>query len=129
MTRGTSDRYGGGGGGGGRARSGRNRNERSRRQRTGDSSSPSSSSCSDEEAFERRKGKRMTLEREKLRPLNMTKKDVTKAIFKDREKVGASMADVQPMDKNHFKVSFFNIVSEASNFYLHSKNPHYIHFY
>jgi len=97
MTRGTSDRYGGGSGGG-RTRSGRNRNERSRRQRTGDSSSPSSSSCSDEEAFERRKGKRMTLEREKLRPLNMTKKDVTKAIFKDREKVGASMADVQPME-------------------------------
>ena len=68
------------------------------RQKTGDSSSPSSSASSDEEAFDRRKSKRMLIEREKLRPLNMNKKDVTKAIFREREKVGASLADVQPME-------------------------------
>merc|ERR1719315_401668 len=38
------------------------------------------------------------LEREKMRPLNMDKNDVTKAIYKDRAKAGASLADVQPME-------------------------------
>jgi len=76
----------------------RNRGGRPRRQRTGDSSSPSSSSGSDEENFEKRKGKRMLIEREKLRPMNFTKNDVTKSIFKDRAKVGSSLADVQPME-------------------------------
>ena len=77
----------------------RGRGGRSRRQRTGESSSSAScSSSSDEEAFDRRKTKRMLIEREKLRPLNMTKKDVTKSIFKERAKVGSSLADVQPME-------------------------------
>ena len=70
----------------------------SNRHRTGDSSSPSSGSCSDEEAFDRRKSKRMAIEREKLRPLNMDKNDMAKAIFKERAQVGASLADVQPME-------------------------------
>ena len=75
----------------------RGRGGRSRRPRTGESSSSAScSSSSDEEAFDRRKTKRMLIEREKLRPLNMNKKDVTKAIFKERAKVGSSLADVQP---------------------------------
>ena len=69
-----------------------------RRHRTGDSSSPTDSDSSDEEAFDKRKTKRMMLEREKMRPLNMDKNDVSKAIFKDRAKAGASLADVQPME-------------------------------
>lgn len=72
--------------------------KKSNRTRTGDSSSPTSSSCSDQEAFERRKSKRMNLEREKMRPMNMSGKDMSKAIFKERSKVGASLADVQPME-------------------------------
>jgi len=40
----------------------------------------------------------MMLEREKMRPMNMDKNDVSKAIFKDRAKAGASLADVQPME-------------------------------
>jgi len=72
--------------------------KKNRRRKTGDSSSPSDSFSSDEEAFDKRKSKRMLLEREKLRPMNMDKKDVTKAIFKDRAKAGASLADVQPME-------------------------------
>ena len=72
--------------------------KKSNRNRTGDSSSPTSSSCSDQEAFERRKSKRMGLEREKMRPMNMSGKDMSKAIFKERSKVGASLADVQPME-------------------------------
>ena len=80
-----------------------------RRVRTGDSSSPTSSGgSSDEEAFDKRKNKRMMLEREKLRPLNMNKKDVTKAIFKDRAKVGSSLADVQPMEMD-MGVSFDSV--------------------
>ena len=69
-----------------------------KRQRTGDSSSPTESSESDEATFEMRKSKRMGLEREKMRPLNMDKRDVNKAVFKDRSKAGSSLADVQPME-------------------------------
>ena len=79
------------------------------RTTTGDSSSPTSSGgSSDEEAFDKRKNKRMMLEREKLRPLNMNKKDVTKSIFKDRAKVGSSLADVQPMEMD-MGVSFDSV--------------------
>ena len=69
-----------------------------KRHRTGDSSSPTESSESDEATFEMRKSKRMGLEREKMRPLNMDKRDVNKAVFKDRSKAGSSLADVQPME-------------------------------
>merc|ERR1719319_1753377 len=40
----------------------------------------------------------MALEREKMRPMNMDKRDVNRAVFKDRAKAGSSMADVQPME-------------------------------
>lgn len=40
----------------------------------------------------------MMVERSKLRPVNMSKHDATKAIFRDRQSVGASMADIQPME-------------------------------
>jgi SpoVK/Ycf46/Vps4 family AAA+-type ATPase len=71
---------------------------KSKRHRTGDSSSPTESSESDEANFEMRKSKRMNIEREKMRPLNMDKRDLNKAIFKDRSKAGSSLADVQPME-------------------------------
>jgi len=82
-----------------RARNGTGSNSR-RIPKTGDSSSPSSSdgSSDDDEKFDKRKTKRMLIERDKLRPLNLGKKEVDKAIFKERAKVGASLADVQPME-------------------------------
>ena len=80
---------------------GRNRGgdkDRRRRHRTGDSSSPTDSDSSDEEAFEKRKSKRMRIEMERMRPLNMSKKDLNQAKFRDRQKAGSSMADIQPME-------------------------------
>merc|ERR1719357_1700314 len=78
---------------------GRDRNRGSKkRHKTGDTSSPTDSSESDEANFEMRKSKRMNIEREKMRPLNMDKREVNKAIFKDRSKAGSSLADVQPME-------------------------------
>ncbi len=66
--------------------------------RSRDTSSSSSSESVDEQRFAKRKNKRMMIERSKLRPVNMSKHDATKAIFKERQAVGASMADVQPME-------------------------------
>ena len=81
---------------GGRNRGGEK--DRRRRHRTGDSSSPTDSDSSDEEAFEKRKSKRMRIEMERMRPLNMSKKDLNQAKFRDRQKAGSSMADIQPME-------------------------------
>ena len=72
------------------------RKKSSHRQR--DTSSSSSSDSIDEQRFAKRKNKRMMVERSKLRPVNMTKSDANKAIFRDRQHMGASMADIQPMD-------------------------------
>ena len=46
----------------------------------------------------------MMVERGKLRPVNLSKQDATKAIFKERQKVGASMADIQPMEMVRFRI-------------------------
>lgn len=72
------------------------------------SSSSSSDDVSDEERFQKRKTKRMMLERSKLMPANLMKNDVTKAIFRDRQKVGASLADVSPMEMD-FNVKFESV--------------------
>ena len=72
------------------------RKKSSHRQR--DTSSSSSSDSIDEQRFAKRKNKRMMVERSKLRPVNMTKSDANKAIFRDRQHMGASMADIQPME-------------------------------
>ena len=44
------------------------------------------------------------VERGKLRPVNLSKHDATKAIFKERQSVGASMADIQPMEMVRLKI-------------------------
>ncbi|TRY67823.1 hypothetical protein TCAL_11123 [Tigriopus californicus] len=62
------------------------------------SSSSSEDDKTDDEKFQKRKTKRMNIERAKLLPLNLGKDDVSKAIFRDRQKVGASLADVSPME-------------------------------
>ena len=91
---------------GGRSRG--NDKERRPRHRTGDSSSPTDSDSSDEEAFEKRKSKRMRIERERMRPMNMSKNDANKAVFRDRAKAGSSMADIQPMEMD-MGVTFDNV--------------------
>merc|ERR1719414_2206020 len=90
-------------------RGGRNRRDNGRvRHRTGDSSSPSESVSSDEEAFDKRKSKRMRIEMERMRPMNMSKHDMNKAVFRDRAKAGSSMADIQPMEMD-MGVTFDNV--------------------
>ena len=66
--------------------------------RSRDTSSSSSNESVDEQRFAKRKNKRMMVERSKLRPVNLSKQDATKAIFRERKSVGASMADIQPME-------------------------------
>ena len=50
----------------------------------------------------------MRIEMERMRPLNMNKNDVNKAIFRDRAKAGSSLADVQPMEMD-MGVTFDNV--------------------
>ena len=66
--------------------------------RSRDTSSSSSNESVDEQRFAKRKNKRMMVERSKLRPVNLSKQDATKAVFRERKSVGASMADIQPME-------------------------------
>ncbi|XP_040580500.1 ATPase family AAA domain-containing protein 2 [Lepeophtheirus salmonis] len=73
-----------------------------------DSDSSTSSPSADESKFEKRKAKRMMIEKSKMMPLNMKKKDLEMALFKDRKKVGSSMADVSPMDLD-LSVSFDSV--------------------
>ena len=72
-------RGGGGGGGGGRSR---NRDKKRVSYRERDTSSSSSSDDPDDARFEKRKAKRMAVERSKLMPLNFGKDDMRKSIFK-----------------------------------------------
>ena len=76
----------------------REKKRKSTSYRQRDTSSSSSSEIADEQRFAKRKNKRMMVERSKLRPVNLSKHDATKAIFKERQSVGASMADIQPME-------------------------------
>uniref|UniRef100_A0AAY4CJ19 ATPase family AAA domain-containing protein 2 n=1 Tax=Denticeps clupeoides TaxID=299321 RepID=A0AAY4CJ19_9TELE len=61
-----------------------------------DSTSSSSSSSSDDEKFERRRSKSRNRSMNRCLPLNLRKDDVL-GIHKDRMKIGASLADVDPM--------------------------------
>ncbi|CAM4704056.1 unnamed protein product [Leuciscus chuanchicus] len=59
-------------------------------------SSSSSSSSSDEEKFERRRSKSRSRSINRCLPMNLRKEDLL-GIHKDRIKIGASLADVDPM--------------------------------
>ncbi|XP_033644751.1 ATPase family AAA domain-containing protein 2-like isoform X1 [Asterias rubens] len=63
---------------------------------THNSSSTSSGSSDDERRFERRKKKSMAFSRMRCLPMNMVPDDVT-GVKKDRQKIGSSLADVDPM--------------------------------
>lgn len=56
----------------------------------------------------------MRVERSKLMPLNLNRDDVTKAIFRERQKVGSSLADVNPMEMD-MGVSFEDVGGSDSH--------------
>uniref|UniRef100_A0A673G3W1 ATPase family AAA domain-containing protein 2 n=1 Tax=Sinocyclocheilus rhinocerous TaxID=307959 RepID=A0A673G3W1_9TELE len=60
--------------------------------------SSESTSSSDEERFERRKSKSMSRARNRCLPMNLRAEDLTSGVLRDRVKVGASLADVDPMN-------------------------------
>ncbi|XP_071378344.1 ATPase family AAA domain-containing protein 2B [Centroberyx affinis] len=60
--------------------------------------SSDTTSSSDEERFERRKSKSMTRARNRCLPMNLCAEDLANGVLRDRVKVGASLADVDPMN-------------------------------
>ncbi|XP_035000430.1 ATPase family AAA domain-containing protein 2B isoform X1 [Hippoglossus stenolepis] len=60
--------------------------------------SSDTTSSSDEERFERRKSKSMTRARNRCLPMNLNSEDLASGVLRDRGKVGASLADVDPMN-------------------------------
>nr|XP_055041657.1 ATPase family AAA domain-containing protein 2B [Misgurnus anguillicaudatus] len=60
--------------------------------------SSESTSSSDEERFERRKSKSMSRARNRCLPMNLRAEDLASGVLRDRTKVGASLADVDPMN-------------------------------
>ncbi|XP_064196818.1 ATPase family AAA domain-containing protein 2B isoform X1 [Anguilla rostrata] len=60
--------------------------------------SSDTTSSSDEERFERRKSKSMTRARNRCLPMNLRPEDLASGVLRDRVKVGASLADVDPMN-------------------------------
>uniref|UniRef100_A0A673A046 ATPase family AAA domain-containing protein 2 n=1 Tax=Sphaeramia orbicularis TaxID=375764 RepID=A0A673A046_9TELE len=67
-----------------------------RRHAIHSSDSTSSSSSSDDEKFQRRRSKSRTRSVNRCLPMNLVKEDLL-GIHKDRMKIGASLADVDPM--------------------------------
>uniref|UniRef100_A0A670Y9N3 ATPase family AAA domain-containing protein 2 n=1 Tax=Pseudonaja textilis TaxID=8673 RepID=A0A670Y9N3_PSETE len=57
----------------------------------------SDTTSSDEERFERRKSKSMARARNRCLPMNFRAEDLASGILRERVKVGASLADVDPM--------------------------------
>uniref|UniRef100_A0A8C3ACY7 ATPase family AAA domain-containing protein 2 n=1 Tax=Cyclopterus lumpus TaxID=8103 RepID=A0A8C3ACY7_CYCLU len=67
-----------------------------RRRRHAIHSSDSTSSSSDDEKFQRRRSKNRSLSVNRCLPMNLLKDDL-QGVHKDRMKIGASLADVDPM--------------------------------
>ncbi|KAK5853211.1 hypothetical protein PBY51_007018 [Eleginops maclovinus] len=70
--------------------------------------SSDTTSSSDEERFERRKSKSMTRARNRCLPMNLAAEDLASGVLRDRVKVGASLADVDPMNLDS-SVKFDNV--------------------
>ncbi|KAK3744968.1 hypothetical protein QZH41_008494 [Actinostola sp. cb2023] len=69
------------------------------------SSSEESSIEKEEKRFERRKSKSTAKARLRALPINLTIEDISKGILRDRDRIGSSLADVDPMSidqKVHF---------------------------
>uniref|UniRef100_A0A3Q1CXN7 ATPase family AAA domain-containing protein 2 n=1 Tax=Amphiprion ocellaris TaxID=80972 RepID=A0A3Q1CXN7_AMPOC len=69
---------------------------RTSRRRHAIHSSDSTSSSSDDEKFQRRRSKNRSMSVNRCLPMNLVKEDLL-GIHKDRMKIGASLADVDPM--------------------------------
>ncbi len=52
----------------------------------------------DDRKFERRKAKSMAKARNRCLPMNLGAEDVNKGVLGDRERIGSSLADVDPMN-------------------------------
>ena len=52
----------------------------------------------DERKFERRRAKSMAKARGRCLPMNFTMDDAASGIFKERARIGSSLADVDPMN-------------------------------
>ena len=61
----------------------------------------------DDRKFERRKAKSMAKARNRCLPMNLGAEDITKGILADRERIGSSLADVDPMNIDH-SVSYYD---------------------
>jgi SpoVK/Ycf46/Vps4 family AAA+-type ATPase len=85
-----------------------------RHRRPTHNGSSSDSSSSDEEHFQRKKREKMDKNRNLCLPLNFKKSDILKGTLRDRQKAGASLADIEPMaiDPN---VNFESIGGLASH--------------
>ncbi|XP_056284078.1 ATPase family AAA domain-containing protein 2B isoform X2 [Pseudoliparis swirei] len=70
--------------------------------------SSDTTSSSDEERFERRKSKSMSRARNRCLPMNLASEDLASSVLRDRAKVGASLADVDPMNLDS-SVKFDNV--------------------
>ena len=55
-------------------------------------------SDSDEASFRRRKARSMAKARSQCLPMNLNKEDISKGPIRDRVRIGASLADVDPMN-------------------------------
>jgi ATP-dependent 26S proteasome regulatory subunit len=62
------------------------------------STSSSDSNEEDERKFQRRKEKSMNRSRSQLMPMNMARSDMKRGILLNRQKVGSSLADIEPMN-------------------------------
>lgn len=75
-----------------------NRRRRAFHGSSSTSSSSSDSGSSDEERFQRRKAKSMLKARQRCLPMNFDPDDITRStLLRDRSKIGASLADIDPM--------------------------------
>lgn len=82
-----------------RGRPGRSRKDHTiRRTRHHSTTSESDSETEkDEVKFEKRKKKSMNQARARCLPMNLTIEDIQKGVYRERQKAGASMADIDPM--------------------------------
>ncbi|XP_041358072.1 ATPase family AAA domain-containing protein 2-like isoform X2 [Gigantopelta aegis] len=62
-----------------------------------DSTSSSSDESSDEERFQHRKAKSMARARNRCLPMNLSAEDLQSGILRERTRIGASLADIDPM--------------------------------
>ena len=74
---------------------------------------PAAGSDSDEARFRRRKSRSMKKSRMQCLPMNLDPTDLAQPVVRDRQRIGASLADVDPMAINR-EVSLLDIGTSSS---------------